>query len=169
MTDTPELRGAILAALPGTMPELAARAGVPRSRFFRELVVRMKWEGLLRRRLGTDVFERGAVQGRPPKESALPCPPGKGKKFAVLLVAVPGWPVQDPGRAMEHSRYKTGQDAVAAAQRMRQLYPRMKWTPARMRVHDLIRLTGAVRQREHPARAPGPADAAAVPQWLLDL
>lgn len=150
------------------MPELAERCGVSRSAAFRQEVVAMKWDGLLRRRPG-GVYEAGAIAGRPAHEFALPCPPGgKGKKFGVVLVAAPGWPVQDPGRAMAYQKTDTAREAVELAQHMRELYPSLKWTPARMRGSDLIRLTGAIRQPPHPARADGPP-CATLPAWLADL
>lgn len=165
---TADLRRAILAALPGTMPELAERCGVSRTPAFRQEVVAMKWDGLLRRLPG-GVYEAGAIPGRPAHEFALPCPPGgKGKKFGVVLVAAPGWPRQDPGRVMAYMKVDTSREAVELAQQMRQLYPRLKWTAARMRGSDLIALTGAIKQKPHPARADGPP-VDAIPEWINDL
>lgn len=157
----------VLSAMPGTMLDLYRRTALPRHAL-RDLVQAMKWDGLCRR--DGEVWLPEPKRGRVPHESALPCPVGNtGPKFGVVLVAVPGWPVQDPGRFMEFARYPTSREAVAAAQRLRALYPRMKWTAARMRRQDLLPLLHAQRQGPHPARAEGPASDAPVPQWIMEL
>lgn len=166
--DTPANRQLVLQALPGTMLDVYDRTGLHRNHLI-GLMQAMKWDGLVHR--VDDTWQAGAKRNiNPRNEFALPCPPGgKGKKLAVVLVAVPGWPAADPGRVMEFSRHDTGQEAVRMAQKMRALYPGMKWTAARMRSGSLAALVNERIQPDHPGRAPGPAIDAAVPAWIQEL
>lgn len=150
------LRDAILAALPGTMAELAQRVGRTNMGIKAE-VQAMKWDGLLHRRPGA-IYHPGPAPSRGKAsqvgESALPAPRGgHGRKRAWVLLAIPGWPHQDPGRAMPYLPFESGQDAVIACQRLRLEHKNWKFTAAMLRDSDVWAMKQQTKQGPHPARA----------------
>jgi len=52
----------------------------------------------------------------------------KRRRYPLVLVAIPGWPTQDPGRRMVYSIRPTPQKAARMAKRLRKQLPEFVWT-----------------------------------------
>jgi len=71
------------------------------------------------------------------------------KKFGYLLVHVPGWPSQDPGRRMVFREYPTLVKAQRKAARFNRRHPDFVWEGAEMTQAE------ALRVKSKPFRVPG--------------
>lgn len=56
----------------------------------------------------------------------------KRRRYPLVLVAIPGWPTQDPGRLMLYQIRPTPQKAARMAKRLRKQMPEFIWTTADM-------------------------------------
>ena len=56
----------------------------------------------------------------------------KRRRYPLVLVAIPGWPTQDPGRVMLYQIRPTPQKAARMAKRLRKQMPEFIWTTADM-------------------------------------
>lgn len=54
----------------------------------------------------------------------------KRRRYPTVLVSIPGWPSQDPGRLMLYSVRPTPQKAARMAKRLRRQLPEFDWTVA---------------------------------------
>lgn len=61
----------------------------------------------------------------------------KNRRYATVLVAVPGWPVQDPGRLMIWKVCSSPQKAARTVKRLTGLMPEYAWS------HELLSNTEA--------------------------
>jgi hypothetical protein len=52
----------------------------------------------------------------------------KRRKYPTVLVAIPGWPTQDPGRVMLYSVRPTPQKAARMIKRLRRQLPEFEWS-----------------------------------------
>lgn len=52
----------------------------------------------------------------------------KGRRYATVLVSVPGWPTQDPGRLMLYSTRSTPSKAARMIKRLRKQLPEFVWS-----------------------------------------
>lgn len=52
----------------------------------------------------------------------------KQKRWPTVLVAVPGWPLQDPGRRMLYSVRPSAQKAARMIKRLRKQMPEFEWS-----------------------------------------
>lgn len=59
---------------------------------------------------------------------AAPAAAKKSRRYATVLVSVPGWPTQDPGRLMLYSTRSTPSKAARMIKRLRKQLPEFEWS-----------------------------------------
>lgn len=60
----------------------------------------------------------------------------KPKKWPVVLVAIPGWPSQDPGRRMLYHVRPSMQKAAKMAKRLKRQLPEFEWSTDQMTIAE---------------------------------
>lgn len=64
----------------------------------------------------------------PAAEDSAKAEARRQKKWPTVLVAVPGWPLQDPGRRMLYSVRPSAQKAARMIKRLRKQMPEFEWS-----------------------------------------
>lgn len=162
MVEPTDLPRAILGAVPATMRELGQRVGVGGPVLW-ETTRAMRKAGFLQRGAAR-VYELGR---KPMPDGWQPDPEvldaarkagasngsGGSRKTATLLVSVPGFPPQDPGRTMVFSTARDQREADAELKRLMASVPGVDWSVARLTAVERRRI------RDKPVPANGADDA----------
>lgn len=158
--DSTALPRAILAAVPATMRELAERTGVHGDELW-ETVRAMRKAGFVRRgakrvyALGTKAMPVAWCLGPDVLAAARKANTSKGgssgRRTATVLVSVPGFPPQDPGRPMIFSTAVNQREACAELKRLMKNVPEASWS--------VERLTAQERRRIKTTPLPAPRQA----------
>lgn len=157
MAEDVDLPRAILGAVPATMRELGRRVGVGGPVLW-ETTRAMRRAGFLHRGAAR-VYELGRKPmpdgWRPDPEvldAARKAGAGNGgggpQKTATLLVSVPNWPPQEPGRTMVFSTARNQREANAELKRLMMSVPGVDWSVARLTAAERRR----IRDKPVPAR-----------------
>jgi len=67
----------------------------------------------------------------------------KPRKIAYVLVSIPNWPPQDPGRKMIYSIRPSEKKAIRMAKRLNRQIPEYKWEPAVMTAREATQMKHA--------------------------
>lgn len=76
-------------------------------------------------------------------EPAAPTKEKKPRRYAVVLVAIPGWPSQDPGRRMVYTQRPSEGAARKRATRLAARMPEYEWTSAMLTHAELLAIKRA--------------------------